>query len=453
MPILDLNAEAFKVHPDLPIHRLRSGDGWVYYTPGRLLWCGDGRREALDAALRLENCGEWAGRTAGELVEAASATVQRWRQFSEMGFRPEALTVHLSDACNLSCRYCYSGASGRSGTSLDLSTLEDVACRVATSCASHGKRLAVAFHGGGEPTLPMQRLRRAVEITQAAAGAAGLEWGGYLATNGTFDPGEAVWLGQRFERISVSCDGPADVQDELRPLHADRPSAPLVESGLQALCEAGAALTVRATITRRNLRRQAELVRFFHGRWSVNRIRMEPVYLAAGNPTGLTDDDAETFVQHFLEAEETGRACGCDVSTSCVRLDELHGPYCDFLRGTVVLCADGRVRHCAFRAKAEGMAPDWPAGGLLWRQDLLLEARRRTLRTPPACIDCLNRYHCSRNCPDICYCNEEPESPGGGFRCRVARALTTGWLQLAAASIQAEQTQRAMLCDNPSLGD
>jgi sulfatase maturation enzyme AslB (radical SAM superfamily) len=299
----------------------------------------------------------------------------------------------------------------------------------------------------------MQRLRRAVEITQAAAGAAGLEWGGYLATNGTFDPREAVWLGQQFDRISVSCDGPADVQDELRPLHSNRPSASLVERGMQALCEAGAGLTVRATITSRNLRRQAELVRFFHARWSVNRIRLEPVYLAAGNPTGLTDDDAETFVQHFLEAEETGRACGCDVSTSCVRLDELHGPYCDFLRGTVVLCADGRVRHCAFRAKAEGMAPDWPGGGLLWRQDLLLEARRRTLRTPSACIDCLNRYHCSRNCPDICYYDEEPESPGGGFRCRVARALTTGWLQSAVASIQAEQTQRAMLCDNPSLGD
>ena len=57
--------------------------------------------------------------------------------------------------------------------------------------------------------------------------------------------------------------------------------------------------------------------------------------------------------------------------------------------------------------------------------------RNRAAAIPDRCRDCVNAYHCVRECPDVCPVTDangdlehEP-----GFRCRVHLGLTEAWLR------------------------
>jgi uncharacterized protein len=340
---LDVSAAPEKVHRELPIHRLRQGESCVYYTPGRVVVCNMTEGRNLEFAFKGRPAGDWASRTAAELGAAAAATVARWQRLANAEYAPEALTVHLTGACNLACGYCYSRGVAADSAVLDISALRAASQTVAQSCAKKGTRFSVGFHGGGEPTLHLARLAQAVEATRAEAERAGVEWFGYLATNGTFDSSQAAWLARAFNRISVSCDGPPHIQDVQRPFHGSVPSSAVVERNTQLLLEAGADVSVRATVTRHSIVYQPETVAYANKLLGVNRVSLEPVYLNSREPFGLDRGDADEFVFGFLAAQETGGHCGCAVTTSCARLDEIHGPYCDVLRHTVLLASDGAV--------------------------------------------------------------------------------------------------------------
>jgi radical SAM protein with 4Fe4S-binding SPASM domain len=451
MPLLDLAGQPERIRPGLPIHRLQHLDQWVYYTPGRLVVCSGVESKNLEAGLHGRHTPPWARRMAAEFVAAATATIARWREWGDQEFAPEALTVHLAGACNLSCGYCPSGGSSVPSAVLDVSVLRAVARTVARSCAEKGKSLAVAFHGGGEPTLHWARLATAVEATRGEAEQAGVKWQGYLATNGTFESSKTAWLARNFDQISVSCDGPPYIQDVQRPFRDLMPSSAIVERNTRLLLEAGANVSVRATVTRDGLGRQSELVAYLNQRLSVTRIRLEPVYRRREESLGLDPKDAEEFVLSFLEAQQTGGRCGCAVTTSCVRLDEIHGPYCDVLRDAVLVASDGAAYACAFRVGFEPLGSVGRDGVCVLRHDRLREARRRAAALPAECEPCVNAYHCARGCPEICYLSTPLQPPAAGFRCRAAQLLTAGWLRGAVRSIQAEKADRAALGDDAAL--
>jgi radical SAM protein with 4Fe4S-binding SPASM domain len=426
-------------------------DQWAYYTPGSLVVCSGAESQNLEAGLNGRPAPPWARRMAAELVASAHATAARWREWGEREFAPEALTVHLAGACNLSCGYCLSGGSPAPSAALDVSLLRVVARTVARLCAEKGKGLAVAFHGGGEPTLHWARLAAAVEATRDEAEQAGVRWQGLLTTNGTFESGKAAWLALNFDQISVSCDGPPNIQDVQRPFRDSMGSSAIVERNTRLLLEAGANVAVRATVTRGGLARQSELVAYLNQRLGVTRIRLEPVYRSSKESLRLDPKDAEQFVLSFLEAQRTGEECGCAVTTSCVRLDEIHGPYCDVLRDTLLVASDGAAYACAFRVGLEPLGSVGADGVFVLHRDRLREARRQAAALPAECAPCINAYHCARECPDICSLSEPPQPLAAGFRCRAAQLLTSGWIRAAVRSIQAEKADRAALGDDSAL--
>jgi radical SAM protein with 4Fe4S-binding SPASM domain len=451
MPLLELAGQPEQVRPGLPIHRVRHGDLWVYYTPGRLVVCNSMESQYLEAGLCGRPSPPWAREMAAGFAAAASATTAHWRSWGDREFAPEALTLHLAGACNLSCGYCPTGASSVPSAVLDVAVLRAAARTVARSCAENGKSLTVAFHGGGEPTLHRARLAAAVEATRGEAKEAGVKWRGYLATNGTFESGNAAWLADNFDQISVSCDGPPYLQDAQRPFRDATPSSAIVERNTRLLLEAGANVAVRATVTRDGLGRQSELVAYLNQRLGITRIRLEPVYRTGKEGLGLVAADAGEFVFSFLEAQQTGERCGCAVTTSCVRLDEIHGPYCDVLRDTVLIASDGAAYACAFRMGLEPLGALGPVGNFHLRWDRLRETRRRAAAIPAGCAPCINAYHCARGCPDVCCLATPLRPPQASFRCRAAQLLTSGWIRGAARSIQAEKADRAALGDDAAL--
>jgi sulfatase maturation enzyme AslB (radical SAM superfamily) len=278
-----------------------------------------------------------------------------------------------------------------------------------------------------------------VELTRREAGLAGTGWHGYLSTNGVMPESDAVWLARQFSRVSLSCDGPPDIQDRQRPLRGGAASSAAVAATARVLLAETGRLDVRATITPATGSRQGEILLYLRDVLGATHVRFEPVYRAGPHqPPPFQPDEAIGFARHFLDAEAAACASGVDLSVSGVRIDEIHGPYCDVLRQTLRLTPAGTATAC-FHCTDPGEAAS--AGLEIGRLDpgtgrfaldpgRIAELRAEATRIPEACQGCVNVLHCTRGCPDFCpLCPASPaEQPGAGFRCRLYQRLAEAWL-------------------------
>lgn len=429
------------VHPALPVFRLDPAN-WshsIFYVPGHVMLVARAQADDLAAAVRSES----ADQRAVWLCEQARQVQVRWQAQVAEPFAPECLTVYLSNRCQSACTYCYAAqVAPRGGPIIDRGAVRAAAELVARHCAQRGRPFHLVLHGGGEPTLHDDRVRELRELTVEVAHRHGLVWRGYLATSGVLSEEQAHWLGRNFDAVGISCDGPPDIHDVQRPLADGSPTSALVARSARLIKAAGAALHIRATITPRSAHRQRELVQYFR-ELGADQVRLEPVYSLQGH-SAFSQTDVPALAAAFVDAEAWANTAGMDVSCSLVRMDELHGPFCDVHRQTLHLIPDGRAVSCFFAVDGG----DHEIGHFDVDEDrfVLDEARIAIARAavlPDACRSCINAYHCSRGCPERCLTHARTNA-GGDWqaRCALARAITEGWLERSARAKATERQRR-----------
>lgn len=444
-------ALANRLHETLPIFCIDDRDRAVFYTPGYAFAASpaiaaDIQRALGDPTLSFRSGAE---RLARQLEGRGRVAVEEWRALGERTFEPECLTLYLSNRCNLGCHYCYASPidDGRAGKRLMLHSAADdadfpilsesvtyaAARLVARNCARKGKPLTLVLHGGGEPTLHWHLLQRVRTEVDAIARRQGIGVWAYIATHGVLAEDRVRWLAANFDVIGLSSDGPPEIQNANRPTAAGAPSAAIVERTARILAEAGTSYTVRATITRADMKRQRDIVSYACGRLQARSVRFEPAYAGRKrSDVAFGPEDAAEFVDQFLQARDTARRFGCELRISGVRLDEIHGPYCNPLREVLQLTPDGVATAC-FLSTGDGHADDGVmalgrvdpmTGEFAIDQERAQALRRRAARVPARCEPCVNVYHCARDCPDTCVITAgAAEQVHEGFRCRVQQLL------------------------------
>lgn len=445
----DPAGRTIRLHPDLPIFRLDDGDRVLLYTPGRpLLTTAD---VALGVAAVL------AGASHSDAhVNAIAETLEHrgrdawagWHQFATTAFEPECLTLYLSNQCNLACGYCYAvppdevrarmrtrvHAAPAEFPLLSESVVVAAARLVAGHCAAKGKPLTVVFHGGGEPTVHWDLLTRIWDHVACMSRAHGIRLWSYVATHGAVTEDRARWLGAHFDLVGLSCDGPPEIQHANRPFATGSTTAKMVERTARILSDEAASVVVRSTITPASVRRQSEIVHYVCGRLYARAIRFEPAYDGRGGPGRFfMPDDAEDFVAHYLEAQRAAEKWGADLQLSGVRIDELHGPYCNPSRGVLQLTPDGTASACFLSVGNQDPSDriltvgelNSVTGEFLVDPVRMAAQRRQAAAIPGRCLGCHNVYHCARDCPDVCLLtdSEIPEERPEGFRCRVQKLV------------------------------
>lgn len=374
------------------------------------------------------------------LLAHAAAMTERWERLAEAPFAPECLTLNPGNGCNMACRYCFSADSRRDAplTPVRMEAVAGAAALVARHCAAKGRTFQLVLHGGGEPALHWDVLQEAVAITRRAALEAGIAWRGYVATNGLLDEGRARWLAQNLDEIGLSCDGPPDVQDYLRPATSGKPASLAVERTAAVLRACGARFTIRTTITPATTERQAEIVAWLDESLGAKLVRFEPVFLAGANTSErFRPEQADWFVHHYRRAEREARARVMELEFGGVRLEEIHGPHCNPLKDVLQLLPDGSFTGCFARGRDVNdwaTIGHWEAGGGEVRLDerRLSELKRAAMVIPERCRGCVNVLHCARECPEVCLAGGEalPDEPG--FRCLISSKLAEGWVLEAA---------------------
>jgi len=459
-----MNTLARRIHPELPIFCLDSEEHSFIYVPGSSRRVDRAEAQMLQDwfASRGTSSMQAVPQLAAMLETQARRSMAEWRRLSEKPYAPVCLTVYLSNRCNLQCSYCFSAANRGTETRdrpalakrdagftaigvVDVAAVERAADVVAENCSKDGKPLTVVLHGGGEPTLHWQLVRRLVSATREVAAEHGIDWWGYIATNGVVSEAKAEWLARHFNLIGLSCDGPPAIHDIQRPTVWGHSTSAIVARTGRAFIRNGTPFVVRTTITPDTIGSQSEIVQYIAETFGARTLRFEPAYGVAGvRGSWFLAADAERFVREFLCAKDVASRLSCDLQISGARTLEVHGPHCNVLRDVLQITPDGVASACfavvsGATAEARGVSLgriDVASAQVGIDVERAREMRIRATQIPAKCQDCVNVYHCVRQCPEHCALLEHKDGPNEpeGFSCLVSRQLAEDWICRYAAS-------------------
>lgn len=324
--------------------------------------------------------------------------------------------LFVSQDCNLSCAYCY-GDGGDYGKTRSLMNQETADLFVDRFLTGERPRYMINFFGG-EPLMNLPVMRRVIERAGERGRRLGFEVQFNLTTNGTlWSDAIRDLIGKHITNVTVSLDGPADINDSQRAARGgfspyDRTRRTLAE--LRAL--KGNRVTIRTIVTKASCDRIAEIYDH-NAALSSGGVGLTVVDLDPGHPLALSDNDNKTMVAQIAAANrdslDSFAADGSprfhDFTADLFQLlffKKFRLRPCNACRTMVAIAADGEIYPCH---RFVGMR-DFLIGDL--RRDEIFDAnfaqiRARlhdaNVRQVPSCSGCWARYMCGGCCPVIAH--------------------------------------------------
>ncbi|MBX5450020.1 radical SAM/SPASM domain-containing protein [Thermogemmatispora sp.] len=312
--------------------------------------------------------------------------------------------LHITNACNLACQYCY---VRKSAEHLPEETARRAVEAVFRSARRHGYQAVRLKYAGGEPTLRLRQVLALHDYALTLGEQARIRVSASLLTNGVALSERAIAsLKERGIRVMLSLDGLGQQHDLQRPFVHGQGSFAYVERALKRLLAAGWPPAVNVTVSRRNLAGLPALLEYL---------------LALDLPFTLSyyrENDCATNIE-YLRFEEEEMIAGMRAAFAVIEsrlprrrlfnalLDRTHpghaSPYaCGMGRHYLVIDQRGGVApcHAALSQTVTDIAAEDP-----------LEMVRRPaqgLRALPVdekegCRSCRWRYWCAGGCPLLTY--------------------------------------------------
>lgn len=262
--------------------------------------------------------------------------------------------------CGLGCKYCFSGAQPKkfgaipweiAKAAVDLGARNAVLNRMRSG---HGE-LCVRFFGGGEPTEYWESFTSIVEYARECGRKSNVDVLIATITNGQVDEDRFEWFRNNIDEITVSMDGPPDIQNAQRPTAEGEHSFDKSWKFLSTMDAMNKNIKgIRVTVTAETVNRMPEIAQFFWDNLTKGyNVQFEAVYFSEVGRQNTEMPQALDFVEGFRRAEELGRyrhsrgwrhgTVGTATKPLTIRL----GSYCDSLEGRgLFVTPDGYLSLC-----------------------------------------------------------------------------------------------------------
>ena len=356
-------------------------------------------------------------------------------------FLPTMTTLFVTNRCNLACRYCYARAGEKAPAVIPMEF-----CRAAIDWILENARLRdkpphLGFHGGGEPTCGMEIIETATKyaLERTADNPHPLRLG--IATNGVMSDAKADFIGEHFQTITLSLDGPEEIQDEQRPMRNGKGSFREVMRFVENMHRHKVPFVIRSSVTSKSVEMMPEMVRFFAGEVKPVLVHFEPLYergRCLDRPEQLPDP--ERFVQRYLEAIDVGRQHKLPVRYSAARIGGVFNSFCGCSQDSFNVAMDGNITGCYEVLECSNPLSekfffghfDASTRRFVIDQERLAALRRLTVDSKRLCDDCFAKWNCSGDCP-VKVINAETvfDYQRPSVRCEINRKITK-YLLLAA---------------------
>ena len=377
-------------------------DQWLVYAP---LYASVALVNGAAARmLRQRGIVACADRLGGFFVDLLERPVEKPRPLQGEPV-PSMLGIIPTRGCNIGCTYCafheVVSPSDRLPPERAVSLIDWAAERI----AQHGgSQLRVHFFGG-EPFTAPETVEICVHRTRYSAARYGLTPYLDVSTNGVFSEARCRFVGDYFDAVILSFDGPAEFHNQTRSTLDGRGTFEQVDSTAKRLRDMPADLCLRVCVTHRSVSRLEEITDWMCRTYRPSVINFETLIPnARTESTGLLPPDPYAFARHGLGAVETAARHGIRAVYSAAHWDGPRDSYCPVGTDALMLTPDGRINACYL------LPEEWQARGLdlgLGRVDAdlgvvldsaAIDRVRNLVETPPRCRDCFCQWSCAGGC-------------------------------------------------------
>jgi uncharacterized protein len=327
----------------------------------------------------------------------------------------QTLVVNVTNQCNLSCAYCYEYGEDKivdTENGKQPKFMNEETARAAVDFALRESRDNPSAHitfFGGETLMNFPVLKSTIAYARARAAAAGKEVDFSLTTNATLLKPEVIdFLADNRVGVTISIDGPEDLQNRFRVFKTGAGSYELVAPKIRALLARHRTRPIgaRVTLTRQTL----DVQRIYRhlteeiGFWEVG---FAPVTTASARDYAIRDDGFDELLRQFRALAQDYLAAALEnrhhgFSNVRETLQEIHQGHakaypCGAGLGLMGVATNGDVALCHRFAGSEAHTFGTVRSGVSWeRQQAFLDAHHIVEKTD--CQRCWARPICAGGC-------------------------------------------------------
>lgn len=314
--------------------------------------------------------------------------------------QPETLTawLHVTNACNLDCPYCYvRKSSARMSEGIGRQAIR----RVLDTARQHGFKRAKLKYAGGEATLQFDLVRQLHEMARTHAQTVGIALREVVLSNGVrISPMMADWFAETQVKLMISLDGVGAVHDQQRPTRGGRGTFSQIEHSVDhILLPAGVRPDISVTLTGMNAAGAKDAVR-----WALDRQLPVSLNFYRQNPLSISRAELDIEERAIIDGMLAAYGVFEEILPEEPFLDGLldrvqmsaHAHTCGVQHSYVVITHEGKLAQCQ-------MHLDQTLGPVT-TGDLLPLVSAGPIKNLPVdekegCRDCEFRYRCSGGCP------------------------------------------------------
>jgi len=343
-------------------------------------------------------------------------------------YQPIFATLFLTNRCNFRCIYCY--ANGGELPSMDMSVelatqSIDIVCDNAIESGLTSFNLC--FHGGGEPTLNWKSLMTAVAHARKKPIKVNIS----ASSNGCYTKEKLSYILNNFDGLSLSFDGPPEIQNIQRPMAGGCPSFSSVMKTIEAMDKISFPYGIRMTTTALSVKKLPQILEFLSNNTKTKLIQIEPAFpQGRGKETAIVGKFADIFIKAFIEAYELASSKGIRLLYSGLRLNILTKRFCMAPCNALIVLPTGEISSCfEIHNVNHPLANDFifgriQNGRLYFDEKRWHDTISCTIENISYCMDCFCKYHCAGDCLTKSFHRADGTDFKPSFRCKINRELT-----------------------------
>ena len=354
--------------------------------------------------------------------------------------KPTHAIFLLSDYCNFRCKYCYASPAAEKHRVFDRQMAMDIVKFVLdNTIEKNEKECVLSFHGGGEPMLQFDLIKKCVEFAKAyihEKRCDDIEIKPMIVTNGYLSMEQIDWLAENMASIQVSFDGPEIIQNDQRPLTDGGGTHDRVLKTINRLIERKANhLLIKSTISQKHVEEMDQIAKYMCESIDIYRFHFGAVLDFGRAPlTGYCEPDADLFIKGALQAQQIAAQYGKKIVVSLAQetFPNTRDEFCGLTSPNFSITLDGKVTACYEVMKVTDSRSDMYFYGKYNKLTRCFEFNTErikklvclTTENIDRCKNCFAKWQCAGDCQSRWFDSETGELiKGEDFRCRVNRAL------------------------------
>lgn len=327
--------------------------------------------------------------------------------------RTPFLSLSITDDCSLKCKYCYFRAGDidkrKTMSTAQIKAYVDAYFKQLTSSQvkEFGNIINIAIAGGGEPTKEFERLKFAVGYIREQAAKYGYIARFTMPTNGFYGDTVRQFIVDNFYQVSLSMDGPADIQNYQRPTVSGAGSFDVVFDTAKYFYTHNFKFAFRSTISKYALHRMNDIIDFFDDNFHGISIAMERMSeFGRYFDSSLEAPTLSEFKDALTLAHQYAYKRGAFVKNASLgKSNSLRTVFClSVAVPNWTILTDGRITSCTRDSFPEHFTfgkYDEETQTLKIDEEKVCKLRKMNVFNYTECFDCFAKYNCAGDCPNL----------------------------------------------------